>query len=199
MVETVASGRFMAINRFKLLPLKVKVLLVSITIIFTLAILLSIPTLLQHTIHNNGYKETLDPHSGQIIASSNAHPENYGKPQAMPLSIGYESLINHGMSFDKSTQVALVLAAYYQHKNVTEHSNVKLVSIGKDLNHYNDSSDTYSIYDTTIKLDDNNNLIPLRIKDLNDMSKYHFLIQLKLGGDYQTIYETNDDISQFVQ
>lgn len=195
----VVSGRFTLNNKFSALPPKLKLVLLSIVIVFTLAIILSIPSLLQRTNPKNGYKKVYDSHSGQIIIESDASPENYGIPKDTPNVIGTNVLIDRGVSFDKSTQVALVLAAYYQHKNVTEHSNVKLVSIGKDLNHYNDSSDTYSIYDTTIKLDDDNNLIPLRIKDLNDMSKYHFLIQLKLGGDYQTIYETNDDISQFVQ
>lgn len=181
------------------LPRKIKYIILTIVGIFAIAIILSIPSFMQNGGFRNNYKKIYDKHSGQTIVHHNAIPENYGTPKHTPIVIGNNVLLDHGVSFKKSTQVTLVLAAYYQHKNVVEHSNVKLVSIGKDLSHYNDISDTYSIYDTTIKLDDNNNLIPLRIKDLNDPNKYHFVIQLKLGSDYQTIYETNDDISQFVQ
>lgn len=195
----VVFGRFTLNNKFSALPPKLKLILSFIVIVFALAIILSIPSLLQRVNQKNSYKKVYDSHSGQTIIKSNTSPEDYGIPKGTPSVIGTNVLIDRGISFDKSTQVYQVLAAYYQHENVTKHSNVKLVSIGKDLSHYNDNSDTYSIYDTTIKLDDNNNLIPLRIKDLNDMSKYHFLIQLKLDGDYQAIYETNDDISQFVQ
>lgn len=192
-------GRFTLNNKFSALPPKLKLILSFIVIVFALAIILSIPSLLQRVNQKNSYKKVYDSHSGQTIIKSNTSPEDYGIPKGTPSVIGTNVLIDRGISFDKSTQVYQVLAAYYQHKNVVEHSNVKLVSIGKDLSHYNDNGDTYAIYDTTIKLDDNNNLIPLRIKDLNDPNKYHFIIQLKLGDDYQTIYETNDDISQFVQ
>lgn len=192
-------GRFTLNNKFSALPPKLKLILSFIVIVFALAIILSIPSLLQRVNQKNSYKKVYDSHSGQTIIKSNTSPEDYGIPKGTPSVIGTNVLIDRGISFDKSTQVYQVLAAYYQHKNVVEHSNVKLVSIGKDLSHYNDNGDTYAIYDTTIKLDDNNNLIPLRIKDLNDPNKYHFIIQLKLGDDYHTIYETNDDISQFVQ
>lgn len=195
----VVFGRFTLNNKFSALPPKLKLILSFIVIVFALAIILSIPSLLQRVNQKNSYKKVYDSHSGQTIIKSNTSPEDYGIPKGTPSVIGTNVLIDRGISFDKSTQVYQVLAAYYQHKNVVEHSNVKLVSIGKDLSHYNDNGDTYAIYDTTIKLDDNNNLIPLRIKDLNDPNKYHFIIQLKLGDDYQTIYETNDDISQFVQ
>lgn len=181
------------------LPRKVKYIILAIVGVFVTAIILSIPSFVQNGVFHSSYKKIYDKHSGQTIVHHNAIPENYGTPKHTPIVIGNNVLIDRGISFAKSTQVALVLTAYYQHKNVTEHSNIKLVSIGKDLSHYNDNGDTYAIYDTTIKLDDNNNLIPLRIKDLNDPNKYHFIIQLKLGDDYQTIYETNDDISQFVQ
>lgn len=195
----VVFGRFTLNNKFSALPPKLKLILSFIVIVFALAIILSIPSLLQRVNQKNSYKKVYDSHSGQTIIKSNTSPEDYGIPKGTPSVIGTNVLIDRGISFDKSTQVYQVLAAYYQHENVTKHGNVKLVSIGKDLNHYNDNSDTYAIYDTTIKLDDNNNLIPLRIKDLNDPNKYHFIIQLKLGDDYHTIYETNDDISQFVQ
>lgn len=184
-------------NRFSLLPPKVKVIVLSIASVFVIAIILSIPSLVQKMTTNNNHTRFTDKHSGVIMAPSNAAPERYGSAQKSPTIIGSKNLIDHGISFSKTTQVSKVVSAYYQHKNIVDNTDIKLISISKDINHYDEGD--YSVYDTTIKLDDNDNLTPLRIKDLNIPNKYHFIIQLKLGDDYQTIYETNDDISQFVQ
>lgn len=188
-------------QKFKSLPPNVKAICFAITAIFALSIIMSIPTIVTkiNTKIDSRASTHLDKHSNITVKIGTANPESYGVPKATPVEIGSNNLINRGMSFEKSLQVSKVLSAYYQHKNITEHSNIKMISIGKDINSDWDGDTSTGTYNTTIQLDQKGTLIPLQIVDVNDPLKPYFSIKLKIDGDYQTIYETNDDISQFVQ
>ena len=74
-----------------------------------------------------------------------------------------------------------------------------MISIGKNVDSNWDGDTSTGTYNTTIQLDQKGALIPLQIIDVNNPLKSYFSIKLKIDGSYQTIYETNDDISQFVQ
>lgn len=188
-------------QKFKSLPPNVKAICFAITAIFALSIIMSIPTIVTkiNTKIDSRASTHLDKHSNITVKIGTANPESYGVPKATPVEIGSNNLINRGMSFEKSLQVSKVLSAYYQHKNITEHSDIKMISIGKDINSDWDGDTSTGTYNTTIQLDQKGTLIPLQIVDVNDPLKPYFSIKLKIDGDYQTIYETNDDISQFVQ
>lgn len=188
-------------QKFKSLPPNVKAICFAITAIFALSIIMSIPTIVTkiNTKIDSRASTHLDKHSNITVKIGTANPESYGVPKATPVEIGSNNLINRGMSFEKSLQVSKVLSAYYQHKNITEHSDIKIISIGKDINSDWDGDTSTGTYNTTIQLDQKGALIPLQIVDVNNPLKPYFAIKLKLNGDYQTIYETNDDISQFVQ
>lgn len=188
-------------QKFKSLPPNVKAICFAITAIFALSIVMSIPTIVTKisTKMDSRASTHLDKHSNITVKIGTANPESYGVPKATPVEIGSNNLINRGMSFEKSLQVSKVLSAYYQHKNITEHSDIKIISIGKDVDSDWNGNTSTGTYNTTIQLDQKGALIPLQIVDVNDPLKPYFSIKLKIDGDYQTIYETNDDISQFVQ
>lgn len=189
------------IQKFKSLPPNVKAICFAITAIFALSIIMSIPTIVTKisTKIDSRASTHLDKHSNTAIKMGTANPESYGVPKATPMEVGGNNLVDRGISFEKSLQVSKVLSAYYQHKNITEHSDIKIISIGKDINSDWDSDTSTGTYNTTIQLNQKGALIPLQIIDVNDPLKPYFSIKLKIDGDYQTIYETNDDISQFVQ
>lgn len=189
------------IQKFKSLPPNVKAICFAITAIFALSILMSIPTIVTKisTKMDSRASTHLDKHSNITVKIGVANPESYGLPKDTPMEVGSKNLIDRGMSFEKSLQVSKVLSAYYQHKNITEHSNIKMISIGKNVDSNWNGDTSTGTYNTTIQLDQKGALIPLQIVDVNNPLKPYFSIKLKINDDYQTIYETNDDISQFVQ
>lgn len=185
------------IQKFNALPQRLKIICIAVAILFALAIVLSIPSLTQKisTSITNSKSTYVDKHSGVTVKNSTENPESYGLPKGTPNVVGDEQLTNSGLSFKKTMLLSSVLMAYYQHQNIANNTNIRIVSIGKDIKSDWNGTTSTGIYNTTIQLDGKGDLIPLQIIDTYSSLKYYFAVRLKFDQDYQTIYETSNNIN----
>jgi hypothetical protein len=76
---------------------------------------------------NSTATEYLDPYSHQVVSSPRGKtPDTYGTPSDRPLYLGFDKLIDHGMSFN---QVNNLEVAFYQYSKIKA---IKEVSIDVD-------------------------------------------------------------------
>lgn len=187
------------IDKFNNLPVRLKIVIVAFGSLVLLAILASIPQIVQTHFNNQILTPTNvfdDKHSGnKLYNDSTIGSINYSEPNKTPVVVGHDNLLKYGLSYNKMMLAKSILMAYYQHQNVADNTSVKLISVGKDIkNGWNGTTST-GIYNTTIQLDGKGDPIPLQIIDTYSSLKYYFAVRLKFDQDYQTIYETSNNIN----
>lgn len=176
-------------QKFTNLPPKIRLILCGFIGLLILTIIISIPSVVDQAKWRKEQKEatktTLDKHSGVAINRGQALPQTYGEPPNKPFVVGELNFINYGVLSRVAYMARQALEAYYQHENEINHTNIKMISIGKDIVH--DVSSNPAVFSTTIQLDGKGKLIPFRL----DCTNKPYKVQLQVDGRYKTIYEIN--------